>query len=77
MATSLSHVAGVHVKIVRRNPPVIDDHNLTNPSERYRTRLGDNELGFDHGSDNSTQVNWHHVLKRCTVVFKFGRPNLH
>ena len=33
------------VSIARRNPPVTDDHNLSNPSERYRTRLGDTELG--------------------------------
>ena len=46
LASSLSLVAGVHIRIVRRNPPVTDDHNLSNPSERYRTRLGDNELGF-------------------------------
>ena len=71
-----SPVAGVHIRIVRRNPPVTDDHNLSNQSERYRTRLGDNEFGFDHGSDNSIWLIATMKKKRCTV-FKFVRPNLH
>ena len=45
MASSCSPVAGVHIRIARRNPPVTDDHDLSNPNERYCTRLGGNELG--------------------------------
>ena len=45
LASSLSLVAGVHITTVRRNPPITDDHNLSNLSERYRTRLEDDDLG--------------------------------
>ena len=60
--------------IARRNPPVTDDHNLSNPSERYRTRLDHHEQGpsmtpFKHMDASLTLCN---ALKKVHESLAFG-----